>query len=175
MSLVQLHPCDECVVVTEEMAGEGGQFVLMRHGKTECFEVGQKIWLSRAEFLQCTPVKIDTEGAKKSPWREFKTICGAYPMQDSNLYVVPPGESACIDLSLMECPPNRIYFNACGGCWAIDTKPITMEPTENLDGPMLNQQFLWVGEDPVTCETPEKVWIHNPNETPLTISAAFYC
>lgn len=164
------------VIVTEDMVGTDGVYC---HSDGESYVIGYVVKMTQAEAIACKGVATDVPVKKPNGGlREWCTVRGGWPQQDSNFYVIAPGAAECIDINALygeDCRPCLAYINACGGCWLtmFDAEP-TCEPVTNLSGPMINPQLIYLGEDSKTCELPQKLFIKNPGDAPLMLSVSFY-
>ncbi len=166
------HPSDRIFTVPE-----GATHSYYNHSKAKCVvaTAGDEVRMSAEAFAACMGVSEKAKDLVKKGHPKFEGMKGGVPAFPSNTYTIEPGEHICIVLAdLGDCPPELLNLNWCSGCLrtSVDTllPPETLTATENLNGAAINEQFPFVGEDPVTCVRPEKFYIYNTNSAPQTVS-----
>ncbi len=143
-----------------------------------CHLEGETISMHELDYAKMCGVQQPGKSKPSNPWPKWELINGVPRPAQGNMYTIEAGEFICIDIAALECRPDVLYLNYKGDCilTQCDKEPVADEMTDHTDwsGPMLNERTFLLSEDPLTCKEPQKIYIFNPSEGAVVLSAVLY-
>ena len=144
----------------------------------KCYQEGDVIMMHPDDYARICGVQTPVESKSDNPWPKWELICGVPRPARGNIQVIEAEEFICIDIDAFECRPDILFLNYKGDCilTQCDQEPVPEEMLDHTDwnGPMMNERTFLLGEDPITCKKPGKIYVYNPGPNPVVLSSVLY-